>query len=73
MRQAGQIEENREATASIGRLRLAIGFLQGVLGWLLLRLVPPVRRPARRRDRPRGRFARDAHAEDQRAQIFRAR
>jgi hypothetical protein len=30
-----------EATAHIGRLRLAIGFLQGILGWLLLRQVPP--------------------------------
>jgi Domain of unknown function (DUF4153) len=31
-----------EATASLGRLRLAIGFLQGILGWLLLRQVPPL-------------------------------
>ena len=51
MGQAGQNGENdvdqkparsREATASLGRLRLAIGFIQGVLGWLLLRLVPPL-------------------------------
>ena len=31
-----------EATVSLGRLRLAIGLIQGVLGWLLLRLVPPL-------------------------------
>jgi hypothetical protein len=30
-----------EASAAIGRLRLAIGFLQGIVGWLLLRTVPP--------------------------------
>src|ERR1700722_3467145 len=30
-----------EATASIGRLRIAIGFLPGIVGWLLLRQVPP--------------------------------
>lgn len=31
-----------EATAGIGRLRLAIGFFQGIVAWQLLRLVPPV-------------------------------
>ncbi len=31
-----------EATAAIGRLRLAIGFLQGIVAWWLLRLVPPL-------------------------------
>ena len=31
-----------EAATSIGRLRLAIGLFQGILGWLLLRLVAPL-------------------------------
>ena len=31
-----------EATGSLGRLRLALGFLQGIAAWLLLRLVPPL-------------------------------
>jgi hypothetical protein len=30
-----------DTTPTVGRFRIAIGLLQGILGWLLLRLVPP--------------------------------
>ena len=40
-RTVGEDETSPVATPTIGRVRLAIGLLQGVIAWLLLRLVPP--------------------------------
>lgn len=41
MESNGDTRNSARVTASIGRARLAIGLLQGVVAWLLLRLVPP--------------------------------
>jgi hypothetical protein len=41
MESTGEALDSARATASIGRSRLAIGLFQGVVAWLLLRLVAP--------------------------------